>query len=102
LVPWSRRRGTVAEVAAIFEVREPRGEFVVLVGAPAAGSELQSGPEEMEEAARQLLRDGLSLSQVAKSVARQLGVSKNAAYDAARRVQEEEGGRGEPPHVPQP
>lgn len=83
------RRGPLAEVAALYDQADVRGEVVVLV----AGATGVSGAVDEEAAAalaRALLDDGGRPSVVAREVARRLGVPRNRAYEI---VQGLKGGR---------
>lgn len=73
-------RGTLAEAAAYYEERPPKGE-VTLVVAPA---QEHVGQEDSAEAARalasELLEGGARPSEVARVVSDRLGLARNAAY----------------------
>lgn len=73
-------RGTLAETAAYYETTRVRGEVVVVLGG--RGGE----PRERVDAgsiARGLLADGGRPSDVARELARRLGLPRNEAYDIA-------------------
>ena len=81
------RRGTAADLAAYYTAHPPRGEVSLVVE---GGSQDESvDPEVVRARVRALLDEGLAASQVAKEVARSLGVPRNRAYDV---VQELKGG----------
>jgi uncharacterized protein YoaH (UPF0181 family) len=79
-------------VAAQFAVREPRGEFVMLVecggnhGANARGGSQQ---EVIEAALRKLLEEGVSVSSASRQVAAQLRVGRKGVYEAAQRMKDD-------------
>jgi 16S rRNA (cytidine1402-2'-O)-methyltransferase len=96
-------KGTIAEAVAHFEAKPPRGEFTLVLGprrvraggAWAAGASV----EEKGEAAVGLLRgliggQGLSASEAAKRVAKEVGLSKGEVYKMALALKEEEEERG--------
>lgn len=73
------RRGTATELAAYYTTHPARGEVSVVVeGGPEAEA---VDPEAVRARARALLDEGLAPSQVAKEVARSMGVARNRAYD---------------------
>jgi 16S rRNA (cytidine1402-2'-O)-methyltransferase len=82
-------RGTLGEAAGYYDDQPPRGEVVVVV----APGERRSRPEADREAAvalaRSQLEEGTRPSQVAKDVARRLGIPRNRAYQI---IQELRGG----------
>lgn len=74
-------RGTLPEAVRYYDENPPKGEVTVVIE-PARGA---GGSDEEDEAravalAGALLEQGLPPSQVAREVARKLGVSRNAAY----------------------
>jgi 16S rRNA (cytidine1402-2'-O)-methyltransferase len=71
------RRGTPAELAQWAASPTPKGEMVVLVGPPRA----EVVTDDTILAHLQPLLARMSLSDAAKSVAHELGVSRNRAYD---------------------
>jgi 16S rRNA (cytidine1402-2'-O)-methyltransferase len=75
-------RGSLAEAEAEFAGREARGEIVVVLGgAPDTGDGV--GEADVAEAVRRRLEAGDSLRDAAGGVARDLGVSRRLAYEAA-------------------
>jgi 16S rRNA (cytidine1402-2'-O)-methyltransferase len=71
-------RGTLAGACAEWEVREPRGEFtLVIAGAPTATT---WDKNQVCAALEALLAQGVSRSAAARQVARQSGWSKSAVY----------------------
>ncbi len=73
------RRGTVEELHAYYQREKPRGEVTVVVEAGSGESE-QVEVETVRRRARILLRSGERPSEVARDLARSLGVSRNEAY----------------------
>ncbi|HSO95324.1 MAG TPA: 16S rRNA (cytidine(1402)-2'-O)-methyltransferase [Acidimicrobiia bacterium] len=79
-------RGTLAEAIAHADAREPRGEYVIVVGgAPAPGEATEADVTSEVDAA---LGAGLSAKDAAAQVAARLGIARRRAYDAvlARRA----------------
>lgn len=81
------RRGTAADLAAYYTAHPARGEVSVVVEGGPEDEEVD--PEVVRARARALLDEGLPPSQVAKAVARSMGVPRNRAYEV---VQELKGG----------
>ncbi len=75
-------RGTMAEAAEAFADREVQGEVVVVVGG-APEPEVSHDDADIEAALRLRLEAGDSRRDAAAAVARQLGVSRRRAYEAA-------------------
>ena len=75
---------TLAEAIALYDTREPRGEYVLVVGG--APSKVEEGPT-IQEATAQVLHlvafDGLPLSQAAKEIAALTGHKKADLYRRA-------------------
>ena len=99
-------RGSFREAIAHFEAKPPRGEFTLVVG-PRVGGGGDGGAfasasvEERAAAARGLLKgmmlgaEGVSASEAAKRVAKEVGMSKGEVYKLAMAVKgKEEGGGG--------
>lgn len=79
-------RSTVAELRQLFQKREPRGEFVVLAaGAPEAAAAVAE-PERLSEAMEELLDQGLSRKEAARSLAEQYGLRVKDVYDLGLRL----------------
>jgi 16S rRNA (cytidine1402-2'-O)-methyltransferase len=79
-------RGTLAEAIAHVDAREPRGEYVVVLGgAPARGEATDADVTREVDAA---LGAGLSAKDASAQVAARLGIARRRAYDAvlARRA----------------
>lgn len=74
-------RGTLAQAAARFEEREPRGEFVlILEGAAPAPEEGAPSLEEAAALARERVAQGLSAAAAAKEAAQITGLPKRDIY----------------------
>ena len=79
-------RGTLADAIAHVDTREPRGEYVIVLGgAPPRGEPTETDVGTEVDAA---LSAGLSAKDAAAQVAARLGISRRRAYDAvlARRA----------------
>lgn len=70
------RRAPLAELAAVYETHEPRGEVVVVVGPP---SDESADAATVDLALRQALEDS-SVRDAARAVAGRLGVPRKEAY----------------------
>lgn len=74
------RRGTVGELRAYYEDRQPRGEIVLMIGAAA---DVEVGEAEVRDRVMALRASGVSARDAAATVAAELGVSKKIAYRMA-------------------
>jgi 16S rRNA (cytidine1402-2'-O)-methyltransferase len=87
-------RGTLAELAAYYEDKAVRGEVVVLI---AARAEAPSDAIELETRAGQLARERLTQGEsprdIAKSIAKELGLARNRAYQIVLTTAESEQSR---------
>lgn len=73
-------RGTLGEAVAHTTEREPRGEYVIVLG----GAERRTAElGDVEDSLRDLLAAGLSKKDAASEVARRFGIRKRDAYDLA-------------------
>lgn len=80
-------RTTLGEAVQYYETQAPKGEFVlVLAGAPEAEPEVCSIGDALELVSA-YRADGLSLKEAAKKAAEQTGLSKNALYASALKVE---------------
>jgi 16S rRNA (cytidine1402-2'-O)-methyltransferase len=77
------KRGTIAELAAVFRDAEPRGE-VVLVVSGAEAREISA--DELDAAASRLRADGKEPREVMQYLISVLGASRNVAYRIAHSV----------------
>ena len=79
------RRGSLAELAALYESEAPRGEVVIIVGETAASPE--SGPtDDPEVLARSILAQGVKPSKAARELSSITGISAAEAYELVQRV----------------
>ena len=85
------RRTTLGEAADWYEANPPKGEFVLVVqgesappaGGPRPGAGAGAGWPDLRE-------EGLSLRDAARQAARELGLSRNALYQAALKEPEQQ------------
>jgi len=73
-------RGTLAEAAAYYRERSPRGEVTVVVGPAQAGGGQGDRTEAARALASELLGDGVKASEAARIIAERLDVGRNEAY----------------------
>jgi 16S rRNA (cytidine1402-2'-O)-methyltransferase len=73
-------RGTLAEVAAHYRERTPKGEVTVVVEPAPAFEARQVGREEVERLAEGLLREGMKPSEVSRELVDRLALARNEAY----------------------
>jgi 16S rRNA (cytidine1402-2'-O)-methyltransferase len=78
-------RGTLADLAAYYEGEAVRGEIVVMVAGGTGRAAVENAPDPAA-VARSLLADGGRPSGVARDLARQLGLSRNEAYQIVMSV----------------
>ena len=71
------RRGSAAELAAVYEAKPPRGEIVLVVGAAAPGAARRG---EAREALRKLVEAGARPRRAASVIAGLTGVAANELY----------------------
>jgi 16S rRNA (cytidine1402-2'-O)-methyltransferase len=74
------RRGSAAELAAHYAEQAPRGEIVLVIGAPDSGSPTRADHEEALLALRALVDAGARARPAAKALAKLTGVSANELY----------------------
>ena len=79
------RRGTAGELAAYYKATPPKGEVTVVVAAAEEPAE-EVDPAVARARAQALLSDGLRPSQVAKELARELGIPRNRAYEVVHEL----------------
>ena len=86
-------RGTAAEAAAAFAVREVRGEVVLVIGGAPPPAPMSD--DAIDAAVRHQLRLGSEEGprQIAGALAAQLGVPRRQVYEAVLRLRGEEDGR---------
>jgi 16S rRNA (cytidine1402-2'-O)-methyltransferase len=81
------RRGTVSELRAYYEDRQPRGEIVLMIG---AAPEVEVTEAQVRERVMALRASGASARDAAAAVAAELGVPKKMAYRLALEAAGEE------------
>lgn len=79
------RRGSAAELAAHYARHPPRGEIVLVIGAPSSDSPAQADREEALAALRALVDAGARARPAAGVLAKLTGVSANELYQALYR-----------------
>ncbi|SDZ43275.1 16S rRNA (cytidine1402-2'-O)-methyltransferase [Jannaschia faecimaris] len=79
------QRGTLAELADVYQNDDPKGEIVVLIDRPGA---VETDDATIEAALRIALKDG-SLKSAAKDVSENFGIARNIAYQMALRIRDE-------------
>ncbi|MBQ6848789.1 MAG: 16S rRNA (cytidine(1402)-2'-O)-methyltransferase [Clostridia bacterium] len=73
-------RTTLAEAVDKYTDREPRGEFVIIVGGAAPRAKTAATPEEAAQIARGYMAEGMSPSEAAKTAAADCGLKKGDVY----------------------
>ncbi|MEJ2541956.1 MAG: 16S rRNA (cytidine(1402)-2'-O)-methyltransferase [Gemmatimonadota bacterium] len=81
-------RGTAGELAAYYTAHPPKGEVSLVIEA-APSTDPVAEPGLVADRARTLLHEGYRPSQVAKELARTLGVSRNRAYEVVQELKGE-------------
>lgn len=77
------RRGTASELLVYWQQKEPRGEFVVLIGPPGDDSMQEGHDLSLADHVAKLESEfGMSRSEAIKAVATERGVAKRAVYRA--------------------
>ena len=79
------RRGSLPDLAEMFEAGETKGEIVVLIDRP---SDQRADDATIEAALRIALADG-SLKSAAKDVSETFGIARNMAYQMALRIKDD-------------
>jgi 16S rRNA (cytidine1402-2'-O)-methyltransferase len=75
-------RGTIADAIALYNQREPQGEYTLLIaGTPP--SQLQLTEAELKVELEQLMRQGVSRSQASRQLAKLTAVSRRQLYQLA-------------------
>lgn len=79
-------RTTLSEAVALYEVREPRGEYVLVIEGGVRKEKGESAVEKMtvEEAVAYYLGEGLSRNEAIKAAAKALGLSRGEVYDRTK------------------
>ena len=77
------QRGSIAEIIKLYEEKEPRGEYVLVVeGAPEAKSE-ELTLQQAADLARELTEQGMKPSEACREAAKRSGYSKSEIYRIA-------------------
>nr|MBA2755468.1 hypothetical protein [Chloroflexia bacterium] len=87
-------RGTVSEMRARYEGAPPRGEVVLVVGAPLDGG---FAADDVRATLRALLAGGHGPSQAAREAAALFAIPRGELYTLAREVSAEAAGQAGPP-----
>jgi 16S rRNA (cytidine1402-2'-O)-methyltransferase len=81
------RRGTLSELAAHYQEHgEPKGEIVIVVGAPTEAAEEWS-EKDIDKLLKQMMGEGMSVKDAAAFVASKSGVKKRDVYQRALLLQ---------------
>ncbi len=73
-------RTTLTAALEMYETRDPRGEYVVIVEGAAPSEKTAATPEQAAELARAYLAEGMSPSEAAKTAAAECGLKKGDVY----------------------
>lgn len=73
-------RGTLAELNALYETTDPRGEYVIVIEGAAPAEEEAMTIEQAAELARSYAGGGMKLSEACKTAAQAAGVSRKELY----------------------
>ena len=73
-------RGTLAELNALYESADPRGEYVIVVEGAAPKQQESMTIEQAAELARSYAEGGMKLSEACKTAAQAAGVSRKELY----------------------
>ena len=73
-------RGTLAELNALYETTDPRGEYVIVIEGAAPAEEEGMTIEQAAELARSYAGGGMKLSEACKTAAQAAGVSRKELY----------------------
>lgn len=82
-------RTTLAQAIAYYTEKEPRGEYVLVIGGGVAEAQEESYPSDIGEHVAQLEESGLTRMEAIKACAKARGVSKNEIYTVVNRKVEE-------------
>ena len=74
------QRGTIAEMAAYYEEKEPRGEYVLVVEGADEEVKEELTLQQAADLARELISGGMKASEASKEAAKQSGCSKSEIY----------------------
>lgn len=73
-------RGTLAELNALYETTDPRGEYVIVIEGASPAEEEAMTIEQAAELARSYAGGGMKLSEACKTAAQAAGVSRKELY----------------------
>lgn len=82
-------RTTLGQAIAYYTEKEPRGEYVLVIGGGVAQAENNAYPTDIGEHVALLEESGLSRMEAIKACAKARGVSKNEIYNFVNRKEEE-------------
>ena len=74
------QRGRISELAAYYEEKEPRGEYVLVVEGAAEATEQEMTLQQAAELARELISGGMKPSEASREAAKKSGYSKSEIY----------------------
>ena len=80
-------RTTLSGARALYDVQEPRGEYVLIVAGAAPETPEAPTEEQLLALVREQMVQGLSRKDAVKAVSKQTGCAKNALYDAALKAE---------------
>lgn len=78
-------RATIADAIRIYEEKEPRGEYVLVVAGATKRDEKPDYPEDILDHVNQLIDGGMSKMEAVKTVAKTRGIPKNEVYNRVNR-----------------
>ena len=81
-------RTTLRGAVDYYEANAPKGEFVLILAGAPQEQEPESTPEDAAGRVSQLMAQGLSRKDAVKQTAQELGLPKNAVYEAALQLSE--------------
>ncbi|MGN1409517.1 MAG: 16S rRNA (cytidine(1402)-2'-O)-methyltransferase [Eubacteriales bacterium] len=73
-------RTTIAEAVRIYEEKEPRGEYVLVVSGAEKKKAAESYPDDPVEHVKELMESGMSKMEAVKAAAKARGAAKNDIY----------------------
>ena len=76
-------RTTLSGAITLYTQQPPKGEFVLVVAGAAPVEKEEVTPEDAANRVRELMESGMSRKDAVKQAAKELGLAKNAVYDAA-------------------
>lgn len=78
-------RTTIAEAIKIYEEKEPRGEYVLIIAGAKKAEIRPDYPEDILEHVNQLIDGGMSKMEAVKTAAKLRGIPKNEVYNLVNR-----------------